>query len=88
MKKIWLLLPIIILTLCLVGFAIDRLEPASPVSAANEVQPVSMDTSLGKPEAAQRASTVQPVVFVAAGLVCSLFGVLAIAPLFLKDWGG
>ncbi len=55
MKKILILLSLVIFTLVLVGFALERLAPASPV------------------------------ILVVAGLVCGLFGILAVSPLLTGD---
>ncbi len=84
-KQSILIIAILILTLCLVGFAASRLAPASPVSAASESHLVSSSVSPAENVSATPTLAAQPVVYLVTGIVCTLFGVLAIAPLILGD---
>ncbi len=85
MKKNLTVLVLVILALCLVGFAIERALPANIVSAASETHLASINAGPAEKEAVPPArSTVQPVIYVVAGIVCVLFGALAVAPLFLR----
>ncbi len=85
MKKNLSILVLVILALCLVGFAASRLAPASPVSAASESHLVSSSVSPAENVSATPTLAAQPVVYLVTGIVCTLFGVLAIAPLILGD---
>jgi hypothetical protein len=85
MKKKLSLLFIVIFTLCLVGFALDRLAPASPASAASEAHPVPNSAAPAPAEAAPSAPAAQPVIYVVGGLVCALFGIIAVSPLLMGD---
>jgi len=85
MKKNLSIIVLVILAVCLVGFAIDRFVPASPVSAASEAQPAASSASHANIGAVPPAPTAQPVIFVVAGLVCVLFGILAVSPLLTGD---
>ncbi len=85
MKKNLLLLTSFILTLCVVGFAIYQLAPASPVSAASEVHTAAFSATPVEKVSTPAAPAAQPVIYLVTGLVCALFGILAVAPLFLGD---
>ncbi len=85
MKKYLSLLTIIVLTICLVGYVFDRISPASTVYAGSETHPVMSSAGPSETEAVPITRSVQPVVFIATGLVCVLFGILAVYPLLIED---
>ena len=85
MKKKLSYLAIVLLTVCLVGFAFDRIVPAGSVHAANETSPVLSSAGTAETEAVPRAPSAQPVVLVVTGLVGALFGVIAVSPLVIGD---
>ena len=87
MKKKLSFLAIIVLTLCLVGFAVDRIIPASTVHAAGETQ-VGL-SSAGPVEKGDAAVTrpAQPIVWVVIGLVCAIIGIIAVSPLVIGEPG-
>ena len=80
------LLAIVMLTICLMSYALDRIAPASIVHAAGETQP-----SISQARPAERAASIplipstQPVVSIVIGLVCLLFGLIAVSPLLITD---
>jgi len=78
------LLAIVALTIGLLSFAVDRIVPASlVVSAASETHVALSDAGSPQKEAVPLTRLAQPVAIVVTGLVCLLFGVLAISPLLL-----
>jgi hypothetical protein len=78
------LLAMVVLTIGLLSFAVDRIVPASRVAnAASETNAAWSDAGSPETEAVPLTSLAQPVVIVVTGLVCLLFGVLAISPLLL-----
>jgi len=85
MKKTLSYLTIVVLAIFLVGFAFDRIVPANTAHAASEIQPALSNASPSEKEAVPPSHLAQPVVFVVIGLVCVLFGILAISPLLLDE---
>ncbi len=84
MKKNLPLLVIVVLTVCLVSFAVERFIPASRVQAASEAHPALHSAGSAEKDAAP-VKHAQPVVFVVTGLVCVVFGLISVAPLLLDD---
>ncbi len=86
MKKNLSILVLVILALCLVGFAIERAVPANTASAASEAHAALVNAGPADKEAVPPARpTAQPVIYVVSGLVCVLFGIIAAAPLLIID---
>ncbi len=87
MKKNVRYLAIIVLAIILVGFALDRLAPASSVHAAGFPTPALNSTGPSETEkgALPPAGATQPVVIVVTSLVFVLFGVIALSPLLIED---
>ncbi len=84
-KNLIFIVAIVILTLGLVGFAFERLAPASPASAASETLQVSNSAIPAEIASAPVEPLAQPVICVVTGIVGVLFGILAVAPLILND---
>ncbi len=84
MKKSLTLLVIVVLTICLVGLAVERIVPASMVQAAGESDPALRSAGPAEKEAVP-VTRAQPVVFVVIGLVCVVFGIIAVSPLLVDD---
>jgi hypothetical protein len=86
MKKNLGLLALFVLAACLMDFAFDRILPAAPVAhAASDAHPVLSSAGPTGAPAVPLPLSAQPVAFVVTGLVCVLFGILAVAPLLLND---
>lgn len=85
MKKNLVLLAIVLLSGLLVGFALDRTLLAGTVRAAGEIYPVISSATSPQPAAAAQPSAVRPAVIAAVGLVCALFGMMAVFPLWIGD---
>ncbi len=85
MKKTLSFLVITVLTICLVSFAFDHIVPASPVHAAIETQPISSSADPAQTQVLRPGPSTEPVVFIITGLVCGLFGILAVSPLLIDD---
>ncbi len=89
MKKKLGWLAVVLLTLCLVSFALERIAPASPVQADRTVQPDLGETSAmveeSVPLTGSAAAGPEPAVSIATGLVCVLFAILAFSPLLIDD---
>jgi hypothetical protein len=91
MKKNLSLLAIVLLAICLVGFAYDRTVPAGTVHAAGETDTTSgsagptaklLKTNM---DSVPLTLPVRPFAWVVTGLVCVLSGIMAIAPLLIED---
>ncbi len=84
MKKSWKLIAIVVLTICMVGYAFDRIVPANIVNASSETHREFNSAGPSEKEVLIHTSSEQPVVFIVTGLVCALFGTIAVAPLLLE----
>ncbi len=84
MKKNITLLAVLVLTICVVGVAVERFIPASPVKAASENHPALSSAGPAEKDAVP-VKHAQPVVFVVTGLACLVFGLIAVAPLLVED---
>jgi len=84
MKKNLILLPLVIFAVCLTGFALDRVVPASRMHAMGESLPVLRDAVLLVKQSVL-IPALQTIVIVIAGLECLLFGMIALIPLLVDD---
>ena len=85
MKKNMTFLVIVVLSICLVGLAAERIAPVHTVHAASENHLVMNSASQSINGTAPRPHAIPPIVFIAAGLVCALFGIVAVSPLLIDD---
>jgi hypothetical protein len=85
MKKTLSLLVIVVLAACLMSFAFGRMTPA--IHFISDTQRIVSGPGLAAPPAMPSAFLAQPVAVVVTGLVCGLFGLLALAPLLLNEPG-
>lgn len=85
MKKNLRFLAIMVLVIFAAGLALEPVIPAHPVQAAAEqpMQPAVINPS--EKEAAPVAPSTHPVIPVVTGIVCVLFGVIAVIPLLIDD---
>ncbi len=83
MKKNSTLLVIVVLTICLLGFAVERFIPASTAQAASEAH-AALRSAVPAEKDAVPVKPAQPVVFVVTGLVCAIFGLIAVSPLLVE----
>ncbi len=81
MKKTIYTLVILVFTVGLVGFAFDRMMPASVAQAISEYQPAMEAVEAPEKEVGMVQHPVGLAVFVAIGLVCMVFGAAAVSPL-------
>ena len=74
---------VVLLTVCLVGFAFARVAPTSTVHAASDTRLLLSSAGPSEREAVPLTRSALPVVFVGTGLVCALFGIIAVSPLLV-----
>ena len=80
------LLALAVLTLCLLGLAFGQFASAGAVAqAANETQLVLASAGPSEKQTIPATRLAQPIAAAATGLVCVLFGIIAVAPLLLGD---
>ena len=85
MKKKLSLFAIVALTICLVIFAFGRFEPASPVQAASKTHLALIGSGSSEEKAISRICLRHPFMFVVAGLVFVLLGIMAASPLLINN---
>jgi hypothetical protein len=83
MKKNLSTLIIVMIAICLVSYSIGLNHTSSTVLAASETYPVLKSTSHTESEALSLPQSAQLAVIVVVGLVCGLFGILAVSPLLI-----
>jgi hypothetical protein len=74
----------LILLIGLLSFAFDQLIPAGQAHAASLTQPVLNNAVPIQKEMISLNSPVNPIVFLAIGLVCVIFGAVAVSPLLAE----
>jgi hypothetical protein len=79
MKKSMSLLALVLLSVCLMGFAFGRVGPGAQAAQAVLGSPVAQTPMV------PAAVAVQQVALVVTALACVLFGLLAVAPLLLSE---
>lgn len=82
MKKTVRLIAAAVLTLCLVGFALDRVLPTNAVHAASQSAPALASANPVDKQPVPLTKSTQPEALI-VGLVCVLFGIAAISPLLI-----
>ena len=80
-KKIFCLLVIVVLAMCLIG----GIVPPAAVFAAGDSAAALNYPELSETEAVPLTWTTQPVVFVVTGLVCALCAMIAVSPLLIDE---
>lgn len=85
MKEIFRFLTLVVLSVCMVGFALDQLTSTSTAYAVGEACPELSSARPSEKEILSITGSLHPVILIAAGCACILSGIIAILPLLIDD---